>query len=366
MALAGTRVIELAGLAPSPFAGMVLADFGAKVIRVDRLGQGLFTVDRLSRGKRSISMDLKRTEGVQVFKRMCKTADVLIEPYRPGVMEKLGLGPQVLMADNPRLIYARMTGFGQSGPFKQMAGHDINYIGLSGVLSFFGRKGEKPTPPVNTMADFAGGGMICALGITMALLERARSGKGQVIDANMVEGSAYVSSFLWTTRDLGLTGKERGTGLLDTGAPYYDTYKTSDGLGLSETDLPPQVDRHSWPSSKEVITRIFASKTQADWCRIFDGTDACVTPVLTGDDAPEHPHNKARGGSFLQSEDGEGMEPGPAPRLSRTPAVVRTTEQTAVGQGTKTVLLEVGLSEDEIQSLVDRGIVGQEAQQSKL
>ncbi len=354
MALAGIRVLELAGLAPSPFAGMILADFGAKVIRIDRLGQ--LVADQLSRGKQSICLNLKSAEGVKVFKKMSRAADVLIEPFRPGVMEKMGLGPEILLKENPKLIYARMTGFGQSGSFMKRAGHDINYIGLSGVLSFFGRKGENPVPPVNIVGDFAGGGMPCALGILIALLERTRSGKGQVIDANMVQGSAYVSSFLWTTHNLGLAGKERGTNMLDTGAHFYDTFKTSDGkymavgalepqfyqqllegLGLSDSDLPPQLNRENWSSSKKIFAEIFASKTQEEWCRVFDDVDACVTPILTAEEAAQHPHNRKLG-TFFEADDGS-MQPNPAPVLSRTPATLRTTKQTNVGNTNCSIVL---------------------------
>ncbi|XP_033634610.1 alpha-methylacyl-CoA racemase-like [Asterias rubens] len=381
MALVGIRVLELSGLAPAPFAGMILADFGAKVTRIDRVGQ--LIADQLSRGKQSISLNLKSAEGVKVFKKMSLAADVLIEPYRPGVMERMGLGPEILLKDNPKLIYARMSGFGQLGPLMKRAGHDINYISLSGVLSYFGRKGENPVPPVNIVGDFAGGGMPCAMGILIALLERTRSGKGQVIDANMVQGSAYVSSFLWATHNLGLAGNERGTNLLDTGAHFYDTYKTSDGkymavgalepqfyqqllegLGLSDSDLPPQLDRENWSSSKKIFTKIFASKTQEEWCCVFDDTDACVTPVLTPEGAAQHSHNK-KVGTFFEAEDGS-TQPSPAPVLSRTPATLRTTKQTNIGNDTTAVLLEAGFSQKEIEVLKEKGVVEDKGQTSKL
>ncbi|NXF89395.1 AMACR racemase, partial [Eubucco bourcierii] len=228
MALGGVRVLELAGLAPAPLCGMILADFGARVVRVDRT-RSASNSDVQARGKRSLALNLKRPSGVAVLKRLCRGADVLIEPFRHGVMEKLGLGPEVLLQENPRLIYARLTGFGQTGKYAKSAGHDINYLALSGVLSKLGRKDEKPYAPLNLLADFAGGGVMCAVGIVMALYERTKSGKGQVIDASMVEGVAYLSSFLWKSQNSMLWSRPRGENLLDSGAPFYETYKTSDG-----------------------------------------------------------------------------------------------------------------------------------------
>ncbi|KAJ8029333.1 Alpha-methylacyl-CoA racemase [Holothuria leucospilota] len=382
MALKGVKVIELAGLAPAPFAGMVLADFGAQVIRVDRATQ-LYSMDRLARGKQSIALNWKKPEGLNVLRKLCVSADVVIEPFRPGVMEKMGLGPQILLKENPRLIYARMTGFGQSGCYKNMAGHDINYIATSGVLAQLGRKGEKPLAPINLLGDFAGGGMVCALGICMALYERAMSGKGQVIDANMVEGSAYISAFTFMTKGIGLVGGERGTNMLDSGAFFYDTYKTLDGkymavgalepqfyaellkgLGLNPEELPDQLNREEWPAMKKMVETIFASKTREEWTKIFNGKDACVTPVLTPDEAPHHPHNKENK-AFLANDDGD-LEPVPAPRLSRTPASPRTMAQPSVGQDTETILSELGYSREEMQQLAQAGAVGGVTSQSKL
>ncbi|CAH1254349.1 AMACR [Branchiostoma lanceolatum] len=371
MALRGVKVVELAGLAPAPFCGLILSDFGAKVTRVDK-ARAAMSMDMLGRGKRSVALNLKQPEGVDVLRRMCQKSDVLIEPFRAGVMERLGLGPDILMKDNPGLIYARMTGFGQSGPFSQMAGHDINYISLSGMLSILGRKHENPIPPTNLLGDFAGGGLTCALGILMALFERTTSGKGQVIDANMVEGASYVGSFIWHTRFM--FSHERGENLLDTGAHFYETYKTKDGkymavgalepqfyaqllegLGLTNEDLPPQMDRESWPSMKERFATIFSSKTQAEWCKVFDGTDACTTPILSMEEAPNHPHNTSRD-SFLTNQDG-GVQPRPAPVLSRTPGVGGVGPQPKVGQHTKEVMVETGFSEEEIQKLAECGAV---------
>ncbi|KAG8456742.1 hypothetical protein GDO86_002504 [Hymenochirus boettgeri] len=239
MALAGVRVLELAGLAPAPFCGMILADFGAKVIRVDK-ASSLTTIDTMARGKKSIAVNLKSSEGVGLIKKLCKKSDVLIEPYRHGVMENLGLGPDVLLEENPHLIYARLTGFGQSGKYSKSAGHDINYVSLSGLLSKLGDKSKNPSPPLNLLADFAGGGVMCALGIVMSLYERTRSGKGQVIDASMVEGAAYVGSFLWKSQKLGLFSRPRGDNLLDGGSPFYCTYGTADGKYMAVGALESQ------------------------------------------------------------------------------------------------------------------------------
>ncbi|NXR57977.1 AMACR racemase, partial [Rhadina sibilatrix] len=242
MALGGVRVLELAGLAPAPLCGMILADFGAQVVRVDRLPRpaaALQHEDVQARGKRSLALDLKRPQGAAALRRLCGVADVLIEPFRHGVMERLGLGPEVLLRENPRLIYARLTGFGQTGKYAKSAGHDINYLALSGVLSKLGRKNENPYAPVNLLADFAGGGVMCALGIVIALFERAKSGRGQVIDASMVEGVAYLSSFLWKSQRLGLWNQPRGENLLDSGAHFYEIYRTSDGKFMAVGAIEP-------------------------------------------------------------------------------------------------------------------------------
>lgn len=373
MALKGIRVLEMAGLAPAPFCGMVLRDFGASVIRIDRPMPQL-DADRLCRGKRSVMIDLKKNRGVALLQKMANASDVLIEGYRPGVMERMGLGPDVLLQSNPRLVYARLTGFGQTGPASLMAGHDINYIALSGVLSMLGAQGQEPQPPVNLMADFAGGGLLCALGICMALLERERSGQGQVIDASMTEGSAYVSSFLWRTRSskmaLPIWIDERGGNILDGGAHFYNTYETKDGkymavgalephfyqlllkgLGLSADSVPQNCD---WEKSKELFAKIFLSKTQAEWCKVFDDTDSCVVPVLEYDRAFEHPHNAHRR-SFIPCKDGPHV-PVPSPILSRTPAAPDMEEPLA-GEHTLEILKEHGLSDVEVQELVDAEVV---------
>uniref|UniRef100_A0A3Q1F212 Alpha-methylacyl-CoA racemase n=1 Tax=Acanthochromis polyacanthus TaxID=80966 RepID=A0A3Q1F212_9TELE len=382
MALAGVRVIELAGLAPAPFCGMILADFGAKVIRVDRTKVAA-SMDTQARGKRSVAINLKTAEGVALLRKLCVQSDVVLEPYRKGVMEKLGLGPHELLMENPRLIYARLTGYGQSGSYATAAGHDINYLAMSGLLSRLGRSGEKPYAPLNLLADFAGGGLTCALGIVLALLERTKSGKGQVIDASMVEGAAYTGSFIWKSRSIGLWDRSRGENLLDSGAPFYDTYQTSDGkymavgaiepqfykqllqgLELNAGDLPPQMSFDDWPELRRIFTQRFASKTQADWSRIFDGTDACVTPVLTFEQVSAHPHNQERG-SFVKDSSGQ-ESPRPAPVLSRTPAEPGLGSSPDPGEHTVEVLEEYGFASSEIDKMVAAGVVECNAIKAKL
>uniref|UniRef100_A0A3Q3VQ36 Uncharacterized protein n=1 Tax=Mola mola TaxID=94237 RepID=A0A3Q3VQ36_MOLML len=373
MALAGVRVIELAGLAPAPFCGMILADFGAKVIRVDRT-KGAVPLDTQARGKKSMAINLKTAEGVTLLRKLCVQSDVVLEPYRKGVMEKLGLGPQELLKENPRLIYARLTGYGQSGSYASAAGHDINYLAMSGLLSRLGRSGEKPYAPLNLLADFAGGGLTCALGIVLALLERTKSGKGQIIDASMVEGAAYVGSFIWKSRRIGMWDRSRGQNMLDSGAPFYDTYQTSDGkymavgavepqfyrqllqgLELDAEQLPPQMSFSGWADLSRIFTERFASKTQADWSKVFDGTDACVTPVLTFDQVSSHPHNRERA-SFIKDSSGE-ESPRPAPVLSLTPAEPCLAPDPVIGEHTVEVLQELGFSSAEIDKMQAVGVV---------
>ncbi|XP_042365281.1 alpha-methylacyl-CoA racemase [Plectropomus leopardus] len=373
MALSGVRVIELAGLAPAPFCGVILADFGAKVIRVDRTKVAM-SLDTQGRGKRSVAINLKKSEGVALLRKLCVQSDVVLEPYRKGVMEKLGLGPQELLKENPRLIYARLTGYGQSGSLATAAGHDINFLAMSGLLSRLGRSGEKPYAPLNLIADFAGGGLTCALGIVLALLERTKSGKGQIIDASMVEGAAYVGSFAWKSRSIGMWDRPRGQNMLDSGAPFYDTYETADGeymavgaiepqfyrellkgLELDAADLPPQMSFTDWPELRRIFTERFASKTQADWSRIFVGTDACVTPVLSFDQVSSHPHNQERA-SFLKDSSGE-ESPRPAPILSRTPAEPCLTSDPVIGEHTVEVLNEYGFTSAEVDQMLTAGVV---------
>jgi len=369
MALKGLKVLELAGLAPAPVCGMILADHGAEVLRIDKVGGGI-NYDVTARGKRSLAIDLKHPEGFKVMQKLCGTADVLIEPFRPGVMERLGFGPDVVTRDNPKLVYARLTGFGQSGPYRDMAGHDINYLAVSGILSTLGRKHENPIAPMNLLADFAGGSFVCALGIMAALLERGSSGKGQVIDSNMVEGAAYVGSWLFTKKSPAQWGKPRGENLLDSGVHFYETYRTSDDqfmsvgciepqfyktfldkLGIGEEDLPQFED---FDSLKVKVAEIFRKKTRKEWCEVFDGSDACVTPILGIREAPNFPHNASRG-SFLS----DGM-PRPAPVLSRTPAIaVNSSNSLEFGADTREVLLEQGFDQQFVDHLIAQGVVEQ-------
>lgn len=369
--LDGIKVIEIAGLAPGPYCGLILADFGAQVVRVDRIGAGNF--DMLSRGKRSMALDLKHPDAAPTILRMAESADVLIEPFRPGVMERLGVGPDVARARNPRLIYARMTGWGQDGPYAPRAGHDINYIALSGALSLIGRRGERPLPPINLLGDFAGGGLFCAVGILLALLARAQSGQGQVVDAAMLDGAAHLATVIFKLRSVSWWRDERGTNMLDGAAPFYDTYETKDGkflavgsieapfyaallkgLGLDPATLPDQHDESTWPAMRQRFAELFAAKTRDEWSAIFDGTDACVAPVLGLGEVGDHPHNRTRG-LLIADEKGE-PEPAPAPRLSGTPGA-SSGPRPLPGEHTRAVLTDYGFSDVEIQQLFHDGAV---------
>ena len=370
-ALDGIRVIEMAGLAPAPYCGVILADFGADVVRVDRVGAR--SMDLISRGKRSIAVDVKSPRGIETVLALVERADVLLEPFRPGVMERLGLGPEVACTRNPRLVYARLTGYGQTGPYAPMAGHDIDYIALSGALSLIGRRGERPLAPLNLLGDFAGGGMLCAMGILLALLERARSGRGQVVDAAMVDGAAHLALFLYKFRSAGFWKDERGTNMLDGGVPFYDTYETKDGryvavgaiepqfyaallrgLGLDPETMPKQMDERHHEETRRRFTEIFRQKTRAEWCAVFDGTDACVSPVLGLGEVQEHPHNAARR-LVVPDPDGH-LEPAPAPRLSRTPGEGGKPRPQA-GEHTRAVLAEAGFSAGDVEALLAAGVV---------
>src|SRR6204780_2899457 len=314
--LEGVRVSEIASLAPAPFGCMVLSDLGAQVIRVERpasCAPGLpDPVDPLTRGRTSVGLNLKDPAGIELLLLLIESADVLVEGFRPGVTERLGFGPDVCATRNPRLVYARMTGWGQEGPLAPTAGHDIDYIGISGALYPIGRARERPVPPLNLVGDFGGGGMLLAIGILAALVERERSGLGQVVDAAMVDGSALLTSFIYGLRARGGWRDERGVNLLDGGAPFYDTYTTADGkyvavgalepqfyaallkgLGLEGAELPAQLDPSGWPVVREKFTAVFASRTRDDWTAVFDGIDACVAPVLSLAEAPTQPHNTA-------------------------------------------------------------------------
>jgi alpha-methylacyl-CoA racemase len=372
--LAGVKVLEIAGIGPGPFAAMVLADMGAEVLRIDR-AQNVRpnppdqpSGDLLNRGRRSVGVDLKHPQGVETLLKLVEGADVLLEGFRPGVMERLGLGPDVCLARNPHLVYGRMTGWGQSGPLAHAAGHDINYIALAGTLHGIGRAGEKPLPPINLVGDFGGGGMLMAFGIVTALFERSNSGQGQVVDAAMVDGAALLMTMMHGFRHMGVWRDERGANLLDTGAHFYDTYETADGqyisvgsiepqfyaellrlTGLADEELPRQMDRSSWSRLAQRLTEIFKSKTRDEWCEIMEGTDVCFAPVLSMGEAYEHPHNVARG-TFVEL--GGKLQPGPAPRFSRTPAEL-TTPPCHPGQHTDEVLADWGFSQGEITRLRD-------------
>ncbi|MEU8817055.1 CaiB/BaiF CoA-transferase family protein [Actinoplanes sp. NPDC048796] len=334
--LEGVRVVELAGLAPGPFGCMMLADLGADVVRVDRPGGQFPPPGPLGRGRRTVELDLKSPDGVAALTRLVEPADVFVEGFRPGVAERLGFGPDALERVNPRLVYARMTGWGQDGPLAARAGHDIDYIAVAGALEPLGRAGERPHAPVNLLGDFAGGGMLLAVGVLSALLERSRSGRGQVVDAAMVDGSALLMTFVHGLAAIGQWGTARGENLLDGGAPFYDTYETADGgfmavgalepafyqalldgLGLSSSGLPDQYDKSGWPVLRERFASVFASRTRDEWAAAFADSDACVAPVLSPFEAPDHPHHVARG-AFVEVD---GIrQPAPAPRFSRTAA----------------------------------------------
>ena len=379
--LEGIRVIELASLAPAPFGCMILSDLGAEVLRVERpehCGAGRpAPVDPLTRGRTSIGLNLKDPAGLELLLQLVQGADVLVEGFRPGVAERLGFGPEVCAERNRGLVFARMTGWGQDGPLASTAGHDIDYIGISGALHPIGRAGERPVPPLNLVGDFGGGGMLLAIGILAALTERQRSGTGQVVDAAMVDGSALLTSFIYGLRARGGWRDERGVNLLDGGAPFYDTYQTADGkyvavgalepqfyaallagLGLTGAELPAQLDPAGWPELRARFTAIFGQRTRDEWVAVFAGTDACVAPVLSPAEAADHPHNQARG---VFAEIGGVRQPAPAPRFSRsevpTPAApVRpgTDTDAVLGSGD----WRIGLGPAEIAQLRARGGVG--------
>ncbi|MBY0402252.1 CoA transferase [Myxococcota bacterium] len=374
--LQGIRVLEIAGIGPGPFCGMMLADMGADVVRIDRATKGRdmgrAPVDVLARGRRSVAVDLKSGDGVAVVLRLVEQADVLLEGFRPGVMERLGLGPEVCLARNPRLVYGRMTGWGQEGPMAQAAGHDINYIALAGALEPIGRLGQKPTPPLNLVGDFGGGGMLLAFGIACALVERSSSGKGQVIDAAMVDGASTLMGFFHGMAAMGGWPGERGTNILDTGAHYYETYETKDGrfislgsiepqfyaeliekLGLDPKSLPNQNDRTKWPEMKTRFEAIFKTKTRDEWCALMEGTDICFAPVLSMKEVAKHPHIAHR--KTYVDRDGL-VQPAPSPRFSRTPAELDR-PAARPGEHTAEVLTAFGFKSEEIEKLRASGAV---------
>jgi alpha-methylacyl-CoA racemase len=378
--LAGYRIIEMVGIGPAPFAASLLADMGAEVVRIDRRAPADLGLpgrdpkfDVLHRGRRSLALDVKCEQGCATVRRFAERADALIEGFRPGVMERLGLGPDELLKLNPKLVFGRMTGFGQEGPLAQAAGHDINYIALAGVLHAIGRKGDAPVPPLNLIGDFGGGGMFLAFGVVCALIEAQRSGQGQVVDAAMVDGAAYLMAPMYGMYSQGAWKDERGVNVLDGGAPWYDAYKTKDGkwlavgaiearfyaefverLGLAAEPLPKQHDRERWPELREAFAKTIATRTRAEWERVFAGSDACVAPVLALGEVEGHAHNRARA-TFLR-RDGV-LQPAPAPRFSRSRAELGTPPRPR-GADSEAVLSDWGFSPQEIARLREGGVVG--------
>ena len=373
--LQGFRVIELAGIGPGPFCGMMLSDMGAEVIRVDRIGGNRRPRDVLARNRRSIAVDLKQPEGVALVLKLVETADALFEGFRPGVTERLGLGPDECLARNEKLVYGRMTGWGQDGPIAHAAGHDINYIGLAGALHAIGEPGGKPVPPLNLIGDFGGGGMLLAYGLVCGMLEASRSGKGQVIDAAMVDGAAALMAMFFSMVGHGFKN-ERGANMLDGGAHFYNTYETKDDkyicvgsiepqfyaelvekAGVDANKFGPQMETGQWGGFKDELAAVFKTKTRDQWCEIMEGSDVCFAPVLSILEAPRHPHNKHRG-TFVEVE---GVtQPAPAPRFSRTETQTPRSAR-AAGQDTRSVLADIGMTSAEVGALEERGVVSQAA-----
>ena len=377
--LSGIKIIEIAGIGPGPFAAMLLADMGAEVLRVDR-SQAVRggdpskpPVDVLNRGRRSIGVDLKNPDGVETVLKLVESADALIEGFRPGVTERLGIGPDDCLARNPKLVYGRMTGWGQEGPMAMAAGHDINYIALAGALEPIGRAGQPPLPPLNLVGDFGGGGMFLAFGVVCAILEAQRSGEGQVVDAAMVDGAAVLMSMFHGFSAVGMWTDQRGTNLLDTGAHFYEVYETSDAKYVSIGSIEPQFyaellrltgltddpefaaqhNRANWPALKARLAEVFKTKTRDEWVEIMEGTDVCFAPVLSIKEAPKHPHIAARN-TFV---DINGItQAAPAPRFSRTPgAIARPSAHP--GQHTDEALTDWGIAADEVAKLRETGAI---------
>jgi alpha-methylacyl-CoA racemase len=377
--LEGVRVIEIAGIGPGPFAAMMLADMGAEVLRVVRTGTGGMSMagnprlDFFNRNKRCVALNLKDSRATELALRLIEGADAVLEGYRPGVMEKLGLGPEVCLGRNPRLVYGRMTGWGQDGPLANAAGHDINYVALTGALHAIGERGGKPVVPLNLVGDFGGGGMFLAYGMVCALLEARRSGKGQVVDAAMVDGASTLMAMMYAAFQSGFWSNSRGSNMLDGGAHFYGVYETADGkyvsigsiepqfyalllekLGIDPQSLPHQMDPRHWEALRDRFDVIFRTRSREQWCALMEGTDICFAPVLGLDEVAHHPHMVSRG-NFLH--DGDVWQPAPAPRFSRThPAA--PTEPVASGADTDATLTAVGLSAQEISDLRAAGVVG--------
>ncbi len=372
--LNGFKIIEFAGLGPAPFAGMMLSDMGAEILRIDKMssksaenpGNGNF--DILSRGRQTLTIDLKKPDGALLALKMIEKADALIEGFRPGVMEKLGLGPEKCLKKNPKLVYGRMTGWGQEGPLSKFAGHDINYLSLTGALHSIGRKGSNPTPPLNLVGDFGGGGMFLAFGIVCALIEASKSDKGQVVDAAMVDGVASLMAMVHGLLSTDIWEDKPASNFLDTGSHYYDTYECLDGkyvavgaiepkfynslvevLGLNKiSEEKEQMDKSRWPELKKKFSSVFLTKTRGEWCKIMKDKDVCFSPVLSITEAYEHPHNKAR---KLFLKNGKRIEPAPAPRFSRTPGSINR-DLSGSNAETSKLLFDWGLNEQEISELL--------------
>lgn len=376
--LKGVKILEMAGIGPAPFCGMLLADMGASVLRIDRLapadlGFGIdIRFDLMNRSKRAAAIDLKAEAGIETVLRLAAQADILIEGFRPGVMERLGLGPEACFAANPRLVFGRMTGYGQEGPLRDRAGHDINYIAMSGALHAIGEKEGAPLPPLNLVGDFGGGALYLAMGVLAALHEARQSGRGQVVDAAMIDGVASLMTMIHGFRQANFWNNERGTNPLDGGAPYYTTYRTRDGkfmavgaiekrfyaelirrLGLDESSLPAQDDKARWPELRGVLAATFAAKTRAEWEFVFEGSDACVTPVLDLEECREHPASRAR--QTYETREGV-IAPAPAPRFSRTPGAIQGPPLEAAGD-TEGALAAWGLAAGEIAALAEAGVI---------
>lgn len=374
-ALAGIRVVEFAGLGPGPFCAMMLADHGADVVRISRPGHsamiGKDADDFLTRSRRNIALDLKAPEALGVARRLCIKADIVIEGFRPGVMERMGLGPKEVMQDNPRLVYGRMTGWGQDGPYASMAGHDINFIALSGALHAIGRAGDRPVPPLNLVGDFGGGGLMLAFGVLAALQSAKSTGKGQVVDCSMVEGSAVLMSMIYSLRSQGAWHDAREANMIDGGAPYYDTYETLDGRYVAIGAVEPQFFKElleltglagdplfanqnriaDWPAQKARLRQVFLTKSRDQWCALFEGSDACFAPILSLDEASRHKQNAHR--RVFTGTDG--MQPGPAPRTCGTP--VRLPEPLIWNDAaTASILDDLGYSEHEIAGMRKNGV----------
>ncbi len=377
--LHGHRIIELTGIGPAPMCGMMLAELGAEVLRVDRLsasGLGIGgdpKLELLHRSRPAIAVDLKSKAGVELVLQLAETADALIEGFRPGVTERLGLGPEHCAARNPKLVYGRVTGWGQDGPLSQAAGHDMNYIALTGALHSIGRHGEKPTPPMNLVGDFGGGTLYLALGVVSAMLEAKSSGKGQVVDAAMVDGAASLMTAAYRLRAGGVTNDTRGENILDTGAHFYEVYETSDNkfvslapiepkfyaellerIGTTDKDIPHSRDRRDWPALKEKLAVIFKTKTRDQWCELLEGTDVCFAPVMDMAEAPKHAHMAARK-TFVE-RDGV-TQPNAAPRFSRTPSEIRSSPNLP-GENLHETLASWGLAKADVDKLVNDNVLG--------